>query len=250
MCSHYTALKKREQMEKYFRARGLPIPPQPELYPFHLGEFIRRPPEWDSGDEAVPAREVEVGRWGMIPPGTRADGLKKAERVPTFNAKSETIDRLWTFRNAWSKGQRCVIPAEAIYEPDHRQETKERFSTDGPISTRFTRADGSPLGLAGLWDRYRDADGTWRYSYTMITINADAHPLFRNYHEPGKEKRMVVFLPEDAFRVWLETTVDQARTLLLPFPADQLVAEVLGPYPTKRRSAPKGASNQSREELS
>jgi len=26
MCSHYTALKKREQMEKYFRSRGLPVP--------------------------------------------------------------------------------------------------------------------------------------------------------------------------------------------------------------------------------
>ncbi|SDI44914.1 hypothetical protein SAMN04487926_11765 [Paraburkholderia steynii] len=27
----------------------------------------------------------------------------------------------------------------------------------------------------------------------MLTINADQHSLFQNYHRPGEEKRMVVF---------------------------------------------------------
>jgi hypothetical protein len=68
----------------------------------------------------------------------------------------------------------------------------------GILRTRFTHPDGTPIGIAGLWDRYRDPAGQWQESYTMLTIKADKDPLFREYHQPGKEKRMVVTLPEGA----------------------------------------------------
>ncbi len=35
------------------------------------------------------------------------------------------------------------------------------------------------------------------YSYTMLTINAEHHPLLRLMHKPADEKRMVVILAED-----------------------------------------------------
>lgn len=41
------------------------------------------------------------------------------------------------------------------------------------MATRFTRADGAPLDVAGLWNRQCDAAGQWRDNYTMLTINAD-----------------------------------------------------------------------------
>lgn len=215
MCSHYQGIKKREQLEKYFRTRGIPLPPNWDMWPRRLGEFVRRPPEWDSGDEAVPEREVEIGRWGMIPPGTPANKLDQAEKVSTYNAKAETVDKRWTFRGAWQRGQHCIIPAEAIYEPDWR--------SGKAVATRFTRADGAPMGIAGLWDRYRDAAGNWRLSYTMLTINADHHPLFSEYHQPDDEKRMVVILPDGAYDDWL-TGAGDTRDFLQPFPADALVA--------------------------
>ncbi|MDT4847024.1 SOS response associated peptidase (SRAP) [compost metagenome] len=93
------------------------------------------------------------------------------------------------------------------------------------MATRFSRADGAPLGIAGLWDRYRDAAGQWQESYTMLTINADDDPLFRDYHQAGKEKRMVVILPEGAYAEWLTAPVADTRDFLLPYPADRLVAE-------------------------
>lgn len=43
----------------------------------------------------------------------------------------------------------------------------------------------------------------------MLTINADACPLFRDYHEAGKEKRMVVILPEGAYGEWLTASADE-----------------------------------------
>jgi putative SOS response-associated peptidase YedK len=58
----------------------------------------------------------------------------------------------------------------------------------------------------------------------MLTINADHDPLFREYHQPNKEKRMVVILPEGAYRAWLTANADQSRDILVPFPYDKLVA--------------------------
>jgi len=220
MCSHYTALKKQEQLEKYFRTRGIPLPPKSDMWPRYAGPFIRRPPEHDAGDEAVPEREAVVGRWGLISGMTKADGLDKASKLSTFNARSETAAKSFTFGNAWRRGQKCIVPAEAIFEPDWR--------SGKAVATRFARADGAPLGIAGLWDRYRDAAGQWQESYTMLTINADQDPLFKDYHQAGKEKRMVVILPEGAYEDWLTAPVADTRDFLLPYPADRLVAEPMG----------------------
>lgn len=78
--------------------------------------------------------------------------------------------------------------------------------------------------MAGLWDRYRDAGGQWRDSYSLLTINADNDPLFHDYHQPNKEKRMVVNLPEGSYDDWLTASAEESRDYLVPFPSDKLVA--------------------------
>src|SRR3546814_584056 len=183
----YQTVKDQKRIEKYFRARGITTP-NFDIWPDKPGLFIRRPLEWESDDDAIPEREVVIGRWGLISRMTKADGLASAQKRSTFNARAETAKTLWTFRYAWSKGQRCIIPAEAVFEPDWR--------SGKAVSTRFTHKDGAPLGIAGLWDAYRNDAGELVDSYTMLTINADTDPLFRHYHRPEKEKRMVVILPE------------------------------------------------------
>ncbi|MPS81767.1 MAG: SOS response-associated peptidase [Achromobacter sp.] len=223
MCSHYQTLKDAELLLKKF---GVPKKPGSlgvyDMWPRRQGLFVRRPVEHDAGDEAVPEREALIGQWGMIPPGTRPEKLAEAIKKSTFNARSETAHQLWTFRNAWAKGQHCIIPADAIFEPDWRP-VDQGLSTKS-VATRFARADGEPLGIAGLWDRWHDAAGQLQESYTMLTINADAHPLFKHYHQSGKEKRMVVILPEGAYGDWLTAPAEATRDFLLPYPADQLVA--------------------------
>lgn len=216
MCSHYQTLKDAELLLKKFGAANKPTGWRYDMWPGYPGVIVRRPVEHDAGDEAVPEREAVVGQWRMIPPGTPSSKLEAANKKHTFNARSETAHRLWTFRNAWAKGQHCIIPADAVFEPDWR--------SGKSVPTRFTRADGSPLGLAGLWDRYRDEAGEWQVSYTMLTINADEDPLFRHYHKPDDEKRMVVILPEGAYGDWLEADAQSTRDFLVPFPAEKLIA--------------------------
>lgn len=103
MCSHYTALKKQAQLEKYFRARGIPLPPKSDMWPAYAGPFVRRPPEHDSGDEAVPERETVIGRWGMIAPGTPPEKLAQAEKIAAFNARSDTA-----IMTSQQVNQRCI----------------------------------------------------------------------------------------------------------------------------------------------
>ena len=51
------------------------------------------------------------------------------------------------------------------------------------------------MGLAGIWTGWRSLDGSIVRSYSMLTINADEHPLMNQFHKPTDEKRMVVILP-------------------------------------------------------
>ncbi|MGE8657019.1 MAG: SOS response-associated peptidase [Achromobacter sp.] len=221
MCSRYQTQKDAELLLKKFGAPYKPAGGKYDMWPRYAGVFIRRPVEHDVGDEAVPERETVVGRSGLISAMTKADGLDKAGKLSTVNARSETAAKSHTFGNAWRRAQHCIIPADAIYEPDWRPVYEGRSKTS--VATRFTRADGAPLGIAGLWDRWRDAAGQLRESYTMLTINADEDPLFQDYHQAGKEKRGVI-LPEGAYGDWLAAPADATRDFLVPFPADRLVA--------------------------
>ena len=87
------------------------------------------------------------------------------------------------------------------------------------------RKDGRPLGIAGLWGWWRGPDGREWLSFTMLTINADTHPIFGRLHRPGEEKRMVVILDEAEYDAWLEAPPARMADILKPYPAGLLRAE-------------------------
>jgi putative SOS response-associated peptidase YedK len=212
MCSHYQAVKKREQ---YLKAFGV-YPPDEEgvfdVWPGYRAPFIRRPREADAGDDAVPPKESRLGQFGLLPHWAKDDKFGRR----TFNARSETAATLPSFRDAWRQSHRCIIPADAFYEPDWR--------SGKAIATRISRADGEPMAIAGLWSWWKSPKGEEVLSFSMLTINADQHALMRNFHKPGEEKRMVVILPAAAQDDWLCAPADKAMDFMRPFAADALVA--------------------------
>jgi len=213
MCSHYQALKERD---KYFRYFGVEPPVDPgkhDLWPGYLGAFIRRHPNADLGDEAVPPREALAGLFGLVPHWSRDTKIARH----TFNARSETVAEKPSFRDAWKRAQHCIIPAEALFEPDWR--------SGKSVATRIVRADGEPLGIAGLWSSWRSPKGEMVLSYTMLTVNADDHPLMRMFHKPTDEKRMVVILPTDRYQDWLQAPAEHSMEFIRPFPADAMHAD-------------------------
>lgn len=152
-----------------------------------------------------------TGEFGLIPYFAK-EGTSK---YSTFNARSETAEKLPTFRHAWKNGQRCIIPVDVFYEPDWR--------SGKAVWTGFSRNDEEPMGIAGLWDRWVNPQtGEVKSSFTMLTINADDHALMKNYHKPNDEKRMVVILPETEYKDWLTCPPRETMEYLNQYPAELL----------------------------
>lgn len=212
MCSHYDPQTDPARLHAYFGVDDLPLGLKPSLWPGYHGPFIRKHEFANVGDDAVPFRELLVGSFGLIPHWSPDTAIARR----TYNARSETVHERPSFKDSWKLSQHCIIPAEAIFEPDWR--------SGKAVATRITRADGKPMGIAGLWAVWKGPKGDVR-SYTMLTINADDHPFMRQYHKPADEKRMVVILNENDYDDWLRAPATVSRDFLRHFPADKLVAE-------------------------
>lgn len=190
------------------------MPEKLDMWPKYMGAFIPKPPETDPNDEAVPQREALNGRWGLVPWALKDSNKDKQLKLSTFNARSESAAKSFTFGGAWRRGQHCIVPAAAFYEPDWR--------TGKAVPTRFIRADGQPMGIAGLWDVWHDPATGPLLSFTMLTINADEHALLKSFHRQGHEKRMLVVLPESRYADWLDAPASESTDFMRAYPADQL----------------------------
>lgn len=213
MCSHYDPQTDPARLRTYFGVDDQPLGLKPSLWPGYHGPFVRKHEFADVGDDAVPFRELMVGSFGLIPHWSKDSTIARR----TYNARSETVHEKPSFRDAWKLARHCIIPAEAIFEPDWR--------SGKAVATRITRADGKPMGIAGLWSAWRSPNGELIHSYTMLTINADGHPFMRQYHKPGDEKRMVVILDESNYNAWLQASTTESRSFLRQFPADNLIGQ-------------------------
>jgi putative SOS response-associated peptidase YedK len=157
-----------------------------------------------------------VAQWGLIPPGSRSrvPTLPNGQRMSTNNARRERLTTAPTYRGAWSRGQRCLIPAESYDEP--------YWGTGKNIWWRFWRADWEPWALAGIWSEWTDpATGEVVPSYSMITQNCDQHPLLKLMHKPDpklpadkQDKRAVVPIEQSDWEQWLSGGVAQAEGLI------------------------------------
>ena len=211
MCNRY-APPRSDDVSQRWRPRQVPVNcPAGPIFPRAPGPFIRA-----ARDSVEPVRELVVGQWALIP------WFAKAAKLPysTNNARFETVATAASFKQPWARGQRCIIPADWFDEPNWESGKNEWW--------RFRRSDGAPWGLAGLWNAWTDkATGEIVDSYTMLTINADDHPLMRRMHKPDpklppdqQDKRSVVAIEMEDVDTWLFAPVEQAVKLVKLAPMD------------------------------
>lgn len=218
MCSHFESVTDGGKLKKHFAASAVFAEAKADIWPGYSGVLVRSVVDGEAPCEAI------LGSFGLIPRWAKDTKITRS----TYNARSETVASKPSFREAWKRAQHCIIPAEAIYEPDWR--------TGKAVPTRISRADEKPLGIAGLWECWEQKGVEPVYSFTMLTINADTHELMHNFHKPEDEKRMVVILPEERYGDWLAAKPDQSMEFMREFPVQELksVASVGPP-----RSTPK-----------
>jgi len=222
MCSNYKPVTLQDRLLAHFGVTRPDTETPPEAWPGYNAPFIVRP-----DDKADVQRETMVGQYGLVP--TWSKDLLLGRK--TYNSRSETAAEKPSFREAWRKRRWCIIPAEELYEPNWETGVAVRWAV---------RRIGGPIGAAGLWGMWLDPKTGERVpTFTMLTVNADDHPLYKRFHRPGEEKRMPVILHPEDFDAWLNCSVDTAMSFMKQYPAALLEA---APFPLPgRQSATKKA---------
>jgi putative SOS response-associated peptidase YedK len=198
--------------------------PPPEVYPTGLAPFIRLAQD-GSGHKLI-----DDGVFGLLPHFAKelAYGRK------TYNARSETVDKLPSFRDSWAAGRRCIIPAETIFESCWETGEAVRWAIEHPGQTG--------IAIAGIYRQWRGPDGRELFTFAMLTVNAEGHPIYQRMHRPGDEKRMVVILDDDEHDAWLACPVAEAPRFFRQFHGP------LNAFPAPRpKRAPPSSSVRSRK---
>jgi len=215
MCTRYISPEQAE-IERFWHI-GRRTQPQvwklAQVFPRSLGPFIRMQP----GPDGTPEPSLVIGQWGLIPWFAKSPKLTYS----TNNARSEEVANKASYKHSWNEGKRCIIPAWSFDEPC--------WETGRNVWWRFKRTDGRPWGLAGLWNTWTDkTTGEILESYTMLTINADGHPIMSRMHKPDpklppdqQDKRSVIAIDFADSDLWLQGSESEAKSLLrAPLPGD------------------------------
>ena len=92
-------------------------------------------------------------RWGLIP-----HWMKARPEIQPINARAETVAEKRMFADAYAK-RRCIVPMDVFYERDKRKKLHA-----------FAMTDGTPFGVAGIWENWRNQNGEWERTFCIITV--------------------------------------------------------------------------------
>ena len=184
--------------------------------------------------------EMITARWWFVPAKHKGSFAEWRKKLSTFNARSEGIEKNWTFSYAFQH-QRCLIPADGWYEwtavpgaPAKSKKTKWLFSP----------RDGEMLCFAGIWDRAETSDAGTIDTFAMVMQPAGS-PL-NAWHD-----RAPVVLRRDEWAAWIDpaASVEALRPLMGPSSRDEFKVEYVGgPEPTEDFVAASRASLSPRED--
>lgn len=222
MCSNYQPVTRKDRLLSFFGVERERDDAPVDTWPTGLAPFIRLAP-----DGSGPHRVVHDGVFGLLP--AFAKELVFGRR--TYNARSETVHQLPSFRDSWRKGWRCIVPAEIIYE--------SRYAHDAAKAERWAifQPGAVPMGIAGIYTRWTHPEGHELFSFAMLTVNADGHVFYRRFHRPGEEKRMPIILAPEDYDAWLACPVQDAPKFFRPWTgALQAEAAPLPPRPPQAGS--------------
>jgi len=228
MCGRYVRRCDKQKIAEAFHVHSelasLSMPPED----FNIAPSTFQPVIRESREDGT--REMVLMRWGLIPFFTKS--LSDVKGMSTINARAESILKSPTWREPFKK-RRCLVPASAFYEWK-----KVDAKTKQPYA--FTVSDATMFAFAGLWDAWKDSQGHWLQSFSIVTT--EANELMSSVHT-----RMPVILHGRDYDRWLsrEVTGQPPIDLLRPFesedmemsPANPLVGNVRNNGPEMLNSA-------------
>ena len=200
MCGRYRLSRRKQLVEEYFDSAPWDDDwsPRYNIAPTQVVPVIRQHPK-------EPVRQISLMKWGLIPNWARDASIASS----TINARSETAATKPAFRDPL-KLRRCLIPADAFYEWKRHEASKQPFC--------FEVKDGELFAFAGLWDGWKNAEGHWIKTCSILTTMPNA--VTSAVHD-----RMPVILEPESYDLWLDpgmTKVEAVSDLLKPCDAQLL----------------------------
>jgi putative SOS response-associated peptidase YedK len=179
MCGRYRLSRRKQIIEEHFETESWDDDwlPRYNIAPAQIVPVIRQHPK-----ESV--REVALMKWGLIPHWAKAPSIATS----TINAKSETAATKPAFRDPL-KSQRCLISADGFYEWKRIATSKQPYC--------FEVNDGQLFAFAGIWDGWKDANGQWVKTCSILTTTPNS--VTSAVHD-----RMPVILDPDGYDLWLD----------------------------------------------
>lgn len=157
-------------------------------------------------------RVIELLRWDIVPCWWKRPLSEK--KFATYNARKESLSEKASFRNAWKRNRRCIIPATEFFEwPDKRIMPPGMSRKEHKVII----TDREVFSMAGIWDEYR-INGNSVKSCTIITV--DANQCIADI----PHTRMPAILSSQQEDSWLDQTVDSNNVyeFLEPYPAEKM----------------------------
>lgn len=184
MCGRFTITHPNEALAALFDAslgNDLPMVPNFNVCPTNAVAVVT---------SAGGHRRLRAMRWGFIPTWYKATN----DGPLIINARSDTVATKPAFKTA-IRERRCIVPASGFYEWSEGEQGAR-------LPWYFTRADGQPMALAGVWQRWGEMD-------TVAIVSTEAGPGMADLHH----REPVVLEPAD-WPLWLGEAGHGAAVLM------------------------------------
>jgi putative SOS response-associated peptidase YedK len=149
-------------------------------------------------------RSIDLLKWGLIPHWCSDP---RGGRRP-INAKAESVAKLPSFGDAYAQ-RRCIVPVDGFFE----WRAIKGVGRKQPYA--IAMKDGSPFGLAGLWENWRNPNTReWERTFAVITV--PSNELVGQIHN-----RMPAILKPETYGRWLGLEPDP-YDLLITYPSEAM----------------------------
>ncbi len=203
MCGRSSLTKIEKELEELFNAsfysddleRYNPLPNY-NVAPSHITPVITN----------LDKEHFQALRWGLIPFWAK----DKKIGFKMINARIETVLEKNTFKKAVEQ-RRCIVPFDGFYEWEKTNTGKQAY--------RIKTKDREVFTIAGLWDTWKDPEGTEIQSFTLLT--QEPSESIRHIHD-----RMPAILQKHQEELWLSNDIppEELINMIEPYHDDGLFA--------------------------
>lgn len=205
MCGRYSLVRPEDELIEAFDLPGL-------TFDYFARYNVAPSQQAPVIAEDQKGRRIGLMEWGLIPRWVEEPGK------PLINARSESVESKPSFRDSFAR-RRCIVPADGFYEWKRLDKNEAERANRRSTPHWIRPVSGGPIAFAGLWDRWSRPGSEARYTFTILT--ADANADVRGIHD-----RMPVVIEPTDYAVWLDrgSPASAVRPLLRPSPDGSFTA--------------------------